>query len=293
MEDEGCLSLQDVLVPVERPVTVTIEGVGVQGEPVRFELAAPAVPRRPARAGPPRRHPDHRSHERRSATRGARDAQAAAGPRRTLSPRIAVAATAPFGADVLVRLAERHDVSCLLTRPDAPAGRGRKLAPSPAKRAATRLGIPGARAGAPRTRPGARRAGGRRRRVRTDRPGRPARRLPVAQRPSLAPSALARGGTGRTVAAGRGRGDGRHDHPTRARARRRPDRGTGVLSGRRGRRRRRRLRPRCGGRSGASRRGSRRSRSCVPRADRASRATRRRSRRATVGSTSSSPRRSS
>lgn len=41
VEDEGCLSLQDVLVPVERPVTVTIEGVGVQGEPVRFELAAP------------------------------------------------------------------------------------------------------------------------------------------------------------------------------------------------------------------------------------------------------------
>jgi peptide deformylase len=41
VEDEGCLSLQDVLVPVERPITVTIEGVGLQGEPVRFELAAP------------------------------------------------------------------------------------------------------------------------------------------------------------------------------------------------------------------------------------------------------------
>ncbi|MDH4346393.1 MAG: methionyl-tRNA formyltransferase [Thermoleophilia bacterium] len=55
--------------------------------------------------------------------------------------RIAVAATAPFGADVLERLAARHDVSCLLTRPDAPKGRGRRLAPPPAKETAERLGI--------------------------------------------------------------------------------------------------------------------------------------------------------
>jgi len=56
--------------------------------------------------------------------------------------RIAVAATAPFGADVLERLAERHDVAVLLTRPDAPAGRGRRLAGPPAKVVAERLGIP-------------------------------------------------------------------------------------------------------------------------------------------------------
>src|SRR5436190_161969 len=43
--------------------------------------------------------------------------------------RIAVAATAPFGADVLERLAARHDIVLLLTRPDKPRGRGRKLAP--------------------------------------------------------------------------------------------------------------------------------------------------------------------
>jgi peptide deformylase len=42
LDDEGCLSLRDVLVPVERPAGVTIEGVDVQGEPVRFELVAPA-----------------------------------------------------------------------------------------------------------------------------------------------------------------------------------------------------------------------------------------------------------
>ena len=56
--------------------------------------------------------------------------------------RIAVAATAPFGADVLNRLAATHEISVLLTRPDAPAGRGRKLRSPPAKDAAEALGIP-------------------------------------------------------------------------------------------------------------------------------------------------------
>jgi methionyl-tRNA formyltransferase len=56
--------------------------------------------------------------------------------------KVAVAATAPFGADVLERLADRHDVVALLTRPDAPRGRGRKLAAPPAKEVALRQGIP-------------------------------------------------------------------------------------------------------------------------------------------------------
>lgn len=55
--------------------------------------------------------------------------------------RIAVAATAPFGADVLERLAERHEVATLLTRPDARRGRGRRLGSPPAKEVAERLGI--------------------------------------------------------------------------------------------------------------------------------------------------------
>jgi len=42
---------------------------------------------------------------------------------------------------VLERLAATHDVAFLLTRPDAPRGRGRKVAPPPAKAAAERLGI--------------------------------------------------------------------------------------------------------------------------------------------------------
>jgi methionyl-tRNA formyltransferase len=56
--------------------------------------------------------------------------------------RLAVAATAPFGADVLERLAARHDVAALLTRPDRPRGRGRRTGPPPAKETAERLGIP-------------------------------------------------------------------------------------------------------------------------------------------------------
>ncbi|MDE3189948.1 MAG: methionyl-tRNA formyltransferase [Acidobacteriota bacterium] len=56
--------------------------------------------------------------------------------------RLAVAATAPFGADVLERLAARREVAQVLTRPDAPRGRGRRVAPSAAKEVAGRLGIP-------------------------------------------------------------------------------------------------------------------------------------------------------
>ena len=55
--------------------------------------------------------------------------------------RIGVAATAAFGAEVLERLADRHDVAFLLSRPDRPAGRGRKTTPPPAKVVAERLGI--------------------------------------------------------------------------------------------------------------------------------------------------------
>jgi len=55
--------------------------------------------------------------------------------------RLAIAATAPLGADVLERLAENHEIAYLLTRPDRPRGRGRRVAPTPAKEAAKRLGI--------------------------------------------------------------------------------------------------------------------------------------------------------
>ena len=54
---------------------------------------------------------------------------------------IAVAATAPFGADVVERLAAKHDIAFLLTRPDRPRGRGRRLGPPPAKEVAEKLGV--------------------------------------------------------------------------------------------------------------------------------------------------------
>ena len=42
VDEEGCLSLRGVLVPVERAKRVTIEGVDPKGEPVKFELEVPA-----------------------------------------------------------------------------------------------------------------------------------------------------------------------------------------------------------------------------------------------------------
>ena len=56
--------------------------------------------------------------------------------------RLGVAATAPLGADVLERLAAKHDVAFLLTRPDRERGRGRKVGAPPAKETAVRLEIP-------------------------------------------------------------------------------------------------------------------------------------------------------
>jgi methionyl-tRNA formyltransferase len=55
--------------------------------------------------------------------------------------RLAVAATAPIGAEVLRALAGRHDVAYLLTRPDRPQGRGRQVGAPPAKQVADALGI--------------------------------------------------------------------------------------------------------------------------------------------------------
>src|SRR5919206_2523776 len=37
-DDEGCLSLQGVLLPVERARTLTVEGLDERGRPVRYEL---------------------------------------------------------------------------------------------------------------------------------------------------------------------------------------------------------------------------------------------------------------
>src|SRR3954466_2345815 len=98
-----------------------------------------------ARVRPSRREADARPHDAGRAARG--DGRAAAATR--LALKLAVAATAPFGADVLERLAQRYDVTALLTRPDAPRGRGRKTAAPPAKETAERLGSPAPPPGGP------------------------------------------------------------------------------------------------------------------------------------------------
>jgi peptide deformylase len=41
VEDEGCLSIQGVLLPVERPATITIQGRDEHGAEVRYELEEP------------------------------------------------------------------------------------------------------------------------------------------------------------------------------------------------------------------------------------------------------------
>ena len=43
VDDEGCLSLREVLVPVERPVAVTIEGFDADGTPVELPLELPSA----------------------------------------------------------------------------------------------------------------------------------------------------------------------------------------------------------------------------------------------------------
>jgi peptide deformylase len=43
VEDEGCLSLRDVLVPVERASSVTIEGLDETGEALKLELELPSA----------------------------------------------------------------------------------------------------------------------------------------------------------------------------------------------------------------------------------------------------------
>src|SRR5262245_27488392 len=43
VDEEGCLSLREVLVPVERPTAVTIEGIDAGGEQVKYELELPAA----------------------------------------------------------------------------------------------------------------------------------------------------------------------------------------------------------------------------------------------------------
>ena len=146
--------------------------------------------------------------------------------------RLGVAATAPFGADVLERLAARHDVAWVLTRPDRPAGRGRKERAPAAKVARRAAGPGGATAGAA----DADDVAG------VDTivlvaygvliPDDLLDRRALAERAPVAAPALARRCAGRACAARGRRGDRRLDHQARQGARRRPDRGAARVPGR-------------------------------------------------------------
>ncbi len=57
--------------------------------------------------------------------------------------RLLFAGTPEVALPSLARLlASPHEVVAVLTRPDAPAGRGRRLAPSPVRVAAEQAGLP-------------------------------------------------------------------------------------------------------------------------------------------------------
>ena len=56
--------------------------------------------------------------------------------------RIVFMGTPDFAVPSLQELARTHEVSLVLTRPDAVRGRGRRLEPSPVKAEARRLGVP-------------------------------------------------------------------------------------------------------------------------------------------------------
>ena len=56
--------------------------------------------------------------------------------------RVVFMGTPKLAADILVEIAQQHEVVCVYTRPDAVRGRGAKLEPSSVKAAAERLGIP-------------------------------------------------------------------------------------------------------------------------------------------------------
>ncbi len=164
--EEGCLSLPAVHVDVERPVHIRVTGAQrVRRAGDRRGLRTGSA-RDPARDRPSRRCAGARSDlpvaAQGSDARAARRA-CAVGPEPL---RTVYLGTSEFAADVLRALAASpHRPVLVVTRPDRPRGRGRRLAAPPVADAARRLGIE--------LRPA--RVGQRRGRARADR-RRPARR---------------------------------------------------------------------------------------------------------------------
>ena len=135
--EEGCLSLRGVMVDVERPIHVRVRARDGYGERDPRRGVGPRGARHPARDGPSRRRPDPRPRAARPAPRG--DAHAARARRRgglTALP-CAASTSGPRTSRpaCLRRLAQTpHRPQLVVTRPDRPAGRGRKLAAAAGRR---------------------------------------------------------------------------------------------------------------------------------------------------------------
>src|SRR5207244_3616054 len=124
-------------VPGSRPADEGERRRGLRRGPLAPDRAAQQPPERRERARP-RGHADRRAPARvrfpaGPRGTGGRAGQPAGGGRR------AVGATAALRADVRERLASKHEIAYLLTRPDRPRGRGRRGGAPPAKETAERL----------------------------------------------------------------------------------------------------------------------------------------------------------
>ena len=144
--EEGCLSLPNVHVDVERKINIRVQALNEDGEPITIEASG-------LEARVIQHEVDHLDgvlvldrisrQQRKEAMRALREAQEAAVARR---PRAAVRTvylgTSDFAAGVLRALADTaHRPALVVTRPDRPRGRGRRLASPPVADAARELGI--------------------------------------------------------------------------------------------------------------------------------------------------------
>ena len=142
--EEGCLSLPFVHVDVERPIAVLVNARDEHGDELVIEatgLEARVIQHEIDHLDG---DPDPRPHEPRAAQGGdARAARGRAGRReRGVVTRTVFLGTSTFAAAVLDRLAASpHRPQLVVTRPDRPAGRGRKLSAPPVADAARALGL--------------------------------------------------------------------------------------------------------------------------------------------------------
>ena len=146
--EEGCLSLPGVLVEVERPVHVRVRAQDEHGDEQLIEASG-------LEARVLQHEMDHLDgvlildrtsrDQRKQAMRALREVGTGSPPlsrRRLGSVRTVYLGTSSFAATVLEALAaSEHRPALVVTRPDAPRGRGRRLLPPPVAEKARELGL--------------------------------------------------------------------------------------------------------------------------------------------------------